>query len=62
MLEQSETLIRRIKMKTYYITQESNSICIWNGRTGECIFQISRYADGYTGYDQAVEKCKELNS
>lgn len=41
-------------MKNYYITQESNSVCVWNGQTGECVFQISRYADGYTGYDQAV--------
>ena len=49
-------------MRNYYITQESNSVCVWNGRTGECVFQISRYADGYTGYDQAVENYKELNS
>lgn len=47
--------------KNYYITEESNSICIWNGSTGECAFEISRYADNYTGYEQAVIKCQQLN-
>lgn len=48
-------------MKKYYISTESNSVCVWNGETGECVFQVSRYDDGYTGYEQAKEKCKELN-
>lgn len=53
--------IEENKMKKYYISKESNSVCVWNGETGECVFQISRYADGYTGYEQAKKKCEELN-
>ena len=49
-------------MNKYYITEESNSVCIWENGTGACVFQISRYVDGYTGYEQAIAKCKELNN
>ena len=48
-------------MEKYYVTEESNSVCVWNGNNGECVFQVSRYAGGYTGYEQAVAKCRELN-
>jgi hypothetical protein len=49
-------------MNNFYITRESNSVCVWNGSSGECVFTISRYADGYTGYEQAAAKCAELNA
>lgn len=48
-------------MKKYYITQEGNYVCVWNGKTGECVYEISRYVDGYTGEKQAREFCESLN-
>lgn len=43
----------------FYMTDEGNNIAIWNGESGECVFQISRYKDGDL---KAAKKLDELNS